>query len=344
MNSKETSIEEGDGPENPEVSFGLTMTHTFPILALSGFVDTLRHAADDDNRNRQVYCRWAICGPDKSPIMSSAGIKLYPDIVFDELKDPDFFVIVGGLMPYIDQVPPVTMKYLRDYYNRGGTVVGLCTASFILAQAGLLENKKAVVHHRHRRDFLERYQNVQVSSRDIFVEDNRIITSPGGTASIDLAMSLLSRKLGRQRALKGLVEMSIDRIRAPTEMALTPLTQFDNCSDQRIRMAIQLMRDNLSKSLEIAQVADSIGISTSQLSLIFVQKTNMSPAKFRRFLQLEHARWLLLNSDKNVTQIAMDTGFSDQAHFSNVFSKKYGTSPKKFKSRKVGGINMNGWN
>lgn len=328
-------------PEHPEVSFGLTMTHTFPILALSGFVDTLRHAADDNNRNRQVYCKWNICGPDKLPIKSSAGINVYPDTAFADLKDPDYFVIVGGLMPYIDEVPAATLKYLSDYNRRGGTVVGLCTASFILARAGLLHNKKAVVHHRHRRDFLERYKNVYVSSRDIFVEDDRVITCPGGTASIDLAMTLLSRKLGRQRALKGLVEMSVDRFRAPTEMALTPITTFENTSDNRIRMAIQVMRGNLSEPLNLAQIADSIGISTSQLNRIFVKNTKMSPAKFRRFLQLEHARFLLLNSDRNITQIAMDTGFTDQAHFSKVFSRRYETSPGKFKSRRNDVVNTN---
>ena len=314
-----------------EASFGITMTHTFPILALSGFVDTLRHAADDDNMNRQIYCTWKICGPDKNPVTSSAGIQVYPDTLFSELTQPDFMVVIGGLMPHIDQVPTETLKMLREYHASGGTVVGLCTASFILAQAGLLCNKKAVVHHRHRRDFLERYSNVQVSSRNIFVEDDRVITSPGGTASIDLAMTLLSRKLGRQRALKGLVEMSVDRFRSPTDMATTPLSKFESSHDVRIRMAIQLMRENLSELVNVPDIADGIGISVSRLNRIFINETGQSPAKFRRALQLEHARWLLLNSHLNLTQIAMDTGFSDLAHFSKAFSKAYSASPKKYR-------------
>jgi transcriptional regulator GlxA family with amidase domain len=308
------------------------MTHTFPILALSGFVDTLRHAADDDNMNRQIYCTWKLCGPDKSPITSSAGIQVYPDTLFSELAQPDFMVIVGGLMPYIDQVPAATLKMLRDYHASGGTVVGLCTASFILAQAGLLYKKKAVVHHRHRLDFVKRYKDVQVSSRDIFVEDDRVITCPGGTASIDLAMTLLSRKLGRQRALKGLVEMSVDRFRVSTDMATTPLSKFENSRDARIRMAIQLMRENLSEPIDVPDIADSIGVSVSRLNRVFADETGQSPAKFRRALQLEHARWLMLNSDLNLTQIAMDTGFADLAHFSKTFSKAYNASPRKYRA------------
>ncbi len=335
MSNQESPIGEHSGPKKPEVSFGLTMAHTFPILALSGFVDTLRHAADDDNKNRQIYCSWKICGPDMSPIMSSAGIRIHPDTIFDDLSDPDFFVIVGGLIPFIEQVPPITLNFLREYHKRGGTVVGLCTGSFILAQAGLLGGKRAVIHHRHRREFNDRYKNVQVSSRDIFVEDDRIITCPGGTASIDLALALLSRKLGRQRALKGLVEMSVDRFRAPTEMALTPFSKFENGADKRVKMAIQIMRENLSETLNLANVAEGVGLSASQLNRIFVQHTEMGPAKFRRILQLEHARWLLLNSGMNITQIAMDTGFTDQAHFSNVFSRRYEMPPGAYRSQRM---------
>ncbi|WP_166417303.1 GlxA family transcriptional regulator [Cochlodiniinecator piscidefendens] len=322
-------------PESPEVSFGIAITHTFPILALSGFVDTLRHAADDDNQNRQIYCRWEICGSDANPVMSSAGINIHPDVTFGEMAAPDYFVMIGGLMPHIDRVPTATLRYMRKYHADGGTVVGLCTGSFILAQAGLLTGRRAVVHHRHRRDFVSRYKNIQVSSRDIFVEDDRVITCPGGTASIDLAMTLLSRKLGRQRALKGLVEMSVDRFRASTEMALTPLTKFENCNDKRVVMAIEIMRENLSLPMSLREISEGIGISTSQLTRLFVHHTKLTPAKFRRSLQLEHARWMLLNSSKSMTQIAMDTGFTDHPHFTKVFLKAYHMSPKTYQKQRL---------
>ena len=331
MVANSDTSESDDIAQHPEIRFAITMTRSFPILALSGFVDTLRHAADDDNRSQQCYCAWDICGQDRMPVTSSAGIAVTPECSFEDLPETDYLVVIGGLMSSIDDTPPKLLDFIRSYYHSGGKVVGLCTGSFILAQAGLLSGRSAVIHHRHRRDFLLRYSDVHVTSRDIFIESERLITCPGGTASIDLAISLLSRKLGQQRARKGLVEMSIDRFRSGTEMAMTPLSKYEFARDTRVRTAIQLMRENLSDNLEIETIAESIGVSVSQLGRIFQNTTNQSPARFRRLLQLQHARWLLTNSTQSLTRISMEAGFSEASHFSRVFSKNYGMSPKKFR-------------
>jgi len=335
MVTKFDTAERVDTSQKPAVHFAITMTPSFPILALSGFVDTLRHAADDDNRSRQRFCGWNICGADRTPVTSSAGISVTPECSFMDLPETNYLIVIGGLIPSIDDTSPKLLEFIRSYYYNGGTVVGLCTGSFILAQAGLLNGHSAVVHHRHRRDFLLRYTGVQVTSRDIFVESERLITCPGGTASIDLAITLLSRKLGQQRARKGLVEMSIDRFRSGKEMAMTPLSKYEFALDNRVRMAIQLMRENLSDNLEIGVIAESLGISVSQLGRIFQNVTGQSPARFRRQLQLEHARWLLFNTTQSLTKISMEAGFSDPSHFSRAFSEYYRMSPRKFRLKQL---------
>ena len=209
---------------------------------------------------------------------------------------------------------------------------GLCTGSFVVAQAGLTEGRRVVVHQRHRRDFLERYPNVDITSREIFVEDGRVFTSPGGTASIDLAIELLSRHLGRARALKGLTEMSVDQHRSSFHMPRTPGDDLDNCGDWRVEAAVQLMRERLANTTTIAAVADTIGISVSQLNRLFIRHAKQSPLAFWINLRLDHARWQLLNTKKAITQVAFECGFSDAAHFSRRFKQRFGKSPRKFKA------------
>ena len=322
----------------PELQFALTLRPAFAILALSGFVDTLRHAADDNNRNRQIYCGWSIVGPSFDPISSSSGIEVTPDTLFKNLKDPlpEYLVVIGGnVMSEIDDIPEETLSFIRDFHTRGGTVIGLCTGSFIVAQTGLIDGKRVVVHHRHRRDFLNRYDNVDITSREVFVEDHRVITCPGGTASIDLAIELLSRKLGRTRALKGLIEMSIDQRRSSFHMPRTPSDELDSCGDWRVETAVKLMREKMSGATTVGVIAEDIGISTSQLSRLFKQHAKQSPVSFWINLRLDHARWRLLNSKMSLTQIAYECGFADAAHFSRQFKRRFTQSPKSFKNRMI---------
>ena len=319
-----------------DLQFALTVRPTFAMLALSGFVEALRHAADDNNRNRQIYCGWRIVGPNLDPVPSSAGIEITPDTVFENLtpKSPNYLVVIGGnVMSEIDDVPKETLLFIRNFYDRGGTVVGLCTGSFIVAQAGLIDGKRVAVHHRHRRDFLERYGNVDVTSREVFVEDQRVFTCPGGTASIDLAIELLSRRLGRARALKGLIEMSVDQHRSSFHMPRTPSDDLDPCGDWRVEMAVQRMREQMSDTTTITRIAEDIGISVSQLNRLFRQYAHQSPLSLWINLRLDHARWQLLNSRMSLAQIAFNCGFSDTAHFGRQFKQRFAITPKSFRNK-----------
>ncbi len=329
-------MEDSTDFSRPELQFAFTLSPTFAILALSGFVDTLRHAADDNNRNRQIYCGWNIVGPTLNPVPSSSGIEVTPKLLFEDLGEPypEYLIVIGGnVMSKIEEVPSITLSFIRDFYSNGGTVIGLCTGSFIVAQAGLIEGKRAAVHYRHRRDFLERYQNVNVTSREVFVEDRRVITSPGGAASIDLAIELLSRKLGRARALKGLIEMSVDHHRNSFQMPRTPNDDLDNCGDKRVEMAVKLMRERMSNTTTIRTIAEDVGVSVPQLGRLFHRYAKQSPLCFWINLRLDHARWQLLNSNLSLTQIAFECGFSDAAHFSRQFKQRFEMSPKSFRNQ-----------
>jgi transcriptional regulator GlxA family with amidase domain len=311
------------------------MTQTFPILAMSGFVDTLRHAADDGNRNGQVYCGWDIVGPTLTPVDSSSGIQVTPSLLLKDVDVSryDYLVIIGGLMPYIDDGPVETLEFIKKFHAAGGSIIGLCTGSFLVAQAGLLDGKRAAVHHRHRKDFLDRFPTVEVTSYEIFVEDGRIFTSPGGTASIDIAIDLLSRHLGRSRALKGLIEMSVDQHRGALHMPRGPGADLDRCGDRRVANAVQIMRDNLASAVPVQTIASNIGVSVSQLNRLFLRHTKQSPSSYRRKMRLEHAHWCLLNTNLSVAQIAFECGFSDSAHFIRTFKDTFKETPIGFRKR-----------
>ena len=115
-------------------------------------------------------------------------------------------------------------------------------------------------------------------------------------------------------------------------MPRTPGDDLDNCGDWRVEAAVQLMREQLPNSTTIAAVADTIGISVSQLNRLFLRHAKQPPLAFWINLRLDHARWQLLNTKKAIAQVAFECGFSDAAHFSRRFKQRFGKSPRAFKS------------
>ena len=132
---------EGDRVFQPDIRVAFVLSPSFTLLPFAGFVDTLRHAADDADRSRQIYCHWRILGPSLTPIRSSCGAEVSPWQLFDDPGLYDYVVIVGGLLCAFEQHAAQTFEFLRSAAERQVPVVGLCTGSFAMAEAGPARRK-----------------------------------------------------------------------------------------------------------------------------------------------------------------------------------------------------------
>ncbi len=319
----------------PDIKVGFVLSPDFTLLPFAGFMDTLRHSADEGDRSRQVYCQWQIVGPNLEPVRSSCGAEVKPWIVYDDPAAFDYIVIVGGLLSAFDTHSPATFDFLRLAGKNRVPVVGLCTGCFAMAEAGLLNEKRCAVHFRHRQDFMARYPRAKVTTHEIFVFDGDVITCPGGTAAIDVAVELIMRHSGRARAMKGLADMIVDEHRISHHVPRLPYEEFLNCGDWRVERAVQLMQRNLSEPGSIGQLAQQLGTSVSQLDRAFAERTSTTPAALWREMRLQHARWRLLNSHRSVTEIAHECGFSDCAHFVRRFKNEFGETPHEFRKMRT---------
>ena len=162
--------------------------------------------------------------------------------------------------------------------------------------------------------------------------DHNRITCPGGTAAIDLAVSILMNHLGESQARKVLSHMMVDRHRENLHTPRHPYDELDHCQDLRIKNAIQLMKKNLTFPFCVKNLAKQLICSQRQLERAFQKHAHVSPAKFWRQLRIKKACWYLLNTNLNITRIAFDCGFSDCAHFTNLFKQVYGETPSRFRS------------
>ncbi len=315
----------------PDIRIAFILSPDFTLLPFAGFIDAVRHAADERDRSRQLYCHWSVIAPDAKPVRSSCGVEVLPWKTFDNPDNYDYVVVVGGLLTSFSQHHPAIFEYFRQAAAKDTTLVGLCTGSFVLAEAGQLDGVRCAVHVDHVSDFSARYPHAIPLPNAIYTFDQDRITCPGGTAAIDVAVEILSQKCGSSRGAKGLAAMVVDQHRKAHHAGRMSFQELEHCGDWRVEQAVLLMRQTLSEPISIDEIARKLSISRRQLNRVFKAKSGKSPQELWRDMRLEHARWRLVNTSKNITQIAYECGFSDCAHFVRWFKRKHQCSPSVFR-------------
>ena len=318
----------------PDVRVAFVLSPQFTLLPFAGFIDAMRHSADDGDRSRQVFCQWECVSATLEPIKASCGVEVLPWRTFGAVSDYDYIVVVGGLLSSFDDHHPETFVFLRDAHAAGVSIVGLCTGSFVMAGAGLMDGRRCAVHVHHRRQLLDRYPNVQAVTNEMYIFDHDLITCPGGTAAIDVAVEILTKHCGRSRGMKGLAALVVDEHRAAHHVGRMPFDDLAECGDWRVETAIRLMRQNLETPQTISQLAATIGSTVRQLDRAFARHAKAPPQTIWRTMRLQHARWRLMNSTRTITQIAHECGFSDSAHFSRWFKRDFGEAPRTYRENR----------
>jgi transcriptional regulator GlxA family with amidase domain len=212
----------------------------------------------------------------------------------------------------------------------GVPLVGVCTGSFVLHRAGLMQGYRACVSWFHHDDFLERFEGLEPVSDQIFVVDRDRLTCSGGASSAHLAAFIVERHLGRARAAKSLHIMIIDAAMAAEEpQPSMPLALATD--DALVRKALLVMQQSIDAPLSIGRVVARMGVSRRKLERHFRDALGLTPAEADRLIRVEQAKHLLRTTDRSVRRIAADTGFCDLPHLIRVFRSAEGTTPEAFR-------------
>ncbi len=310
----------------PLLSVAFLLLPNFTLTAFSAFIDVLRLAADEGDRSSQNRCRWTVLGDGLAPVKSSCGVAVTPWADLDEADHFEYLVIVGGLLDPKPAIPQRVTRFMQTAARRGAALAGLCTGVFALLEAGLMARHKCCVSWFHRDDLIAAFPNVAPISDQIFVVDGKRLTCSGGMASADMAAWLVRKHLKGNFASKSLHIMLIDRARAPTSSQPHPAL-IKNISDNQVRRAVILMQQDMADPIHIESVAKALGLSRRQLERLFRKHLNMSPHTVAQELRLQNSLHAVLLDHFPMAQIALDHGFSDQAHFSRIFRARYGKSP-----------------
>lgn len=310
---------------------GFLLTPRFTLVAFAGFVDALRLAADEGDRSRQRLCTWAILGHEDTAVTSSCGASVRPTAPMESPQDYDYLVVVGGLLHGGQQVPRSVYAFLREAAAHGVRLVGLCTGSFVLARAGLLDGHLACVSWFHREEFAAEFPECRVVSNQMFVVDRDRLTCAGGTSVVHLAAHLIEKAIGRASAVKAL-RIMIEEQPLPSRTLQPEEVLSERSTDTVVHKAMLLLEQQLQSNVSIEQLCEPLGIGRRQLERRFRSDIGLSPAEYRQKLRVERARWLLQHTDLDVMEVGLECGFHDGGNFARVIRRALGASPREVRA------------
>jgi transcriptional regulator GlxA family with amidase domain len=319
----------------PDIRVAFILCPKFTMLPFAAFIDSLRHAADEADFSRQIYCSWKIIADDwEKPVVASCGAQVLPQEPLGDFGDLTYLVVVGGLLPDCLELSDRTRAYIRAAHDADISIIGLCTGSFVLGDLGLLDGRRCAVHSEHIADFRGLFPKTIPRSDEMYVNDREVLTSPGGTSALDLAFHLIDTHCGKVRAVKGLGSLFVENNRSVRQYKHRPHGHLAACGNRRVETAIEMMERHITTPYSIADLARKVGCSERELCRLFKKYGNTTPSETWRNLRLAHAQWLLLNSDRSITQIAYECGFADSAHFTRLFKLLHQEPPDAYRRRR----------
>jgi transcriptional regulator GlxA family with amidase domain len=210
----------------------------------------------------------------------------------------------------------------------------VCSGTFLLAQAGLLEGRRAATHWAMCDMLKEGFPSIEVDSDAIFVQQGNVWTSAGVSAGIDLALALVEADCGREVALQVARELVVFLKRPGGQAQYSEMLQAQTrdgavFDDLHLWIAQNLSRENLT----VEVLAEQVQMSPRNFARVYKLKTRRTPAKAVEVLRLEAARRLLEDSERNIDQIARQCGFGDEERMRFTFQRNLGVSPRDYRNR-----------
>jgi len=256
-------------------------------------------------------------------VRSSAGF----NIETEAFSDRRFDTIFVGAGTEIGPTSPRLAEFVRQAMTTSRRIAAPCVGAFSLAEAGVLDGRRASTHWYFAQALQARFPKVKVEQDRIYVVDGPVWTSAGMTATIDLALAMVEKDLGLEVARSVARKLVVYHRRSGGQSQFSTLLELEPKSD-RIQSALTYARRNLSNELSVEELAGVINLSPRQFSRAFRAETGQSPAKAIENLRVEAARVLMERGRQSMDEIANETGFGDRERMRRAFLRVLGQPPQ----------------
>ena len=220
-----------------------------------------------------------------------------------------------------------TLAFVRRLAKRGVRVASVCSGAYVLAEAGLLDGRRATTHWGRTRDFIVRYPKVKLEPDQIFTRDGNVWTSAGITAGIDLALAMVTEDHGEEVAQNTARQLVLYHRRSGGQSQFSSLLEL-KAPNGRFGALLSWAREHLDAPLTVEDLAERAGMSSRHFARAFAAETGATPSKAIERLRIEVARERVQASGEAIEHVAQSTGFGDPERMRRAFIRAFGQPPQ----------------
>jgi AraC family transcriptional regulator, glycine betaine-responsive activator len=306
---------------------GFLTLNNFSLIAFSNAIEILRMA--NYLLGDEVY-QWSVMTTDGQGANASNGLVFANATKLDFANMPDMLLVCGGINIQ-EATSPEVIKLLTQASRHNIWLGGLCTGSYALAKAGLLDDYKCTIHWENMASLCELFTQIHFME-ELFVIDRNRCTCAGGTAPLDLMLAFVAARFGKNPVHKNLVaeisdQFMVVRARDSKDQQHIPVAARVGYSHKALVEVSALMEANIDEPLTLDELARLAGLSQRHLQRMFKHTLNMTPMHYYLNLRLRRARALLLQTEMSVMSVTVACGFQSSCHFSKSYRTLFGYSP-----------------
>ncbi|BFM50931.1 GlxA family transcriptional regulator [Marinomonas sp. THO17] len=309
--------------------YGFLLLPNYSMLGFSSAIETLHMANWVTGKALYSFCT---ISHENREVPSNTGVTSLADYLTSDAPSGLDAIFVCGASPVTKNENKTLENWIRKQAGKQISLGGICTGSYLLAKAGLLDGYRATIHWWSIANLRDEFPQTIVSDH-LFEVDKDRYTCSGGTAAMDMMLFLIGKQHGMLLASNISEQFVCERIRAHDDPQRIPLQARIGSGQPKLVEAVQLMEANIEEPLSSEDIAYHLGISRRHLERLFKTHLEVVPSRYYLELRLQQAKQRLLNSDKSITDIGRDCGFGSAPHFSTTYKGFFGVTPREERNK-----------
>jgi transcriptional regulator GlxA family with amidase domain len=301
---------------------GVLIFPDFQLLDAAGPISTFEIAARFASADPTIKTLAVTPGP----VRSTSGVEmlargLKPSSAITTL------IVVGGEGVRTAATCERTLAFVRGMAKRGIRIASVCSGAYILAEAGLLDGRRATTHWQRTRQFVAAYPKVKLEADRIYTRDGTIWTSAGITAGIDMSLAMVAEDYGDDIAQQTAKQLVLYHRRSGGQSQFSSLLEL-KAPTGRFGSLLAWAREHLDAPLTVEDMAEQAGMSSRHFTRAFIAETGTTPSKAVERLRIEVARQRVQSSSEAIERVAETTGFRDPERMRRAFIRAFGQPPQ----------------